>query len=248
MNFFTGKHAKHNDHKYRTLQFGDYVPPGLPEPPAASGNLARAYQSLGTTDATEVFPIDGNDVEGCCAIAGVAHFTTVFNAFVGRKVIPAAADVHALYRLLTGGGDTGLNLLSVMNYLRQNGYLGEKAIFAFVEVNPANLIHVKQAINWFGGLYTGMQVQANAQSDFLNGKPWQPGRLTHDGHLVISADYDETGLKELTWGNVEPATWPWEKQCCDEMYALLPQEAQDPSFCPGFDFAHLQADLQAVTN
>jgi hypothetical protein len=34
----------------------------------------------------------------------------------------------------------------------------------------------------------------------------------------------------------------------DEAYAILPSEAQQPGFAPGFDFDQLKIDLQAVAN
>ena len=56
----------------------------------------------------------------------------------------------------------------------------------------------------------------------------------------------EAGVTVLTWGNTQQATWGWWDECVDEAYAILPPEAQNPDFAPGFNIAQLQADLQAV--
>ena len=231
----------------KTWLFDDYGAPGLPPPPLRSCNLSRVYTALGTSDPTELFPMDGNDTVGCCTIAGLAHLLTIFNAFLGRKVIPSTADVLKLYYQLTGGPDTGLDLMTVMNYCRQNSFLGEKPILAYAKLDPHNLIHVQYGVYWFGGLYSGMQVQANAIKEFDARKPWTPGKLLNEGHCIVTADYTATEETVLTWGNTELATWPWEKKCVDELYAISPQEAQEPCYCPGFDLVQLQKDLALVT-
>jgi hypothetical protein len=37
-------------------------------------------------------------------------------------------------------------------------------------------------------------------------------------------------------------------ECVDEAYAILPPEAKNPAFAPGFNMAQLQTDLQAVAS
>jgi len=52
----------------------------------------------------------------------------------------------------------------------------------------------------------------------------------------------------LTWGNTQLATWAWWDECVDEAYAILPPEAVDPNFAPGFNITQLKADLAAVAS
>jgi hypothetical protein len=243
--YCTGKKPKKSD--YRTLLFKNYVTTALSPPPPASANLARVYKALGISDPTALFPMDGNDTAGCCTIAGAAHFTTIFNAFLGKKSIPITADILALYTKLTGGPDTGLVMLDVLNYLRQNAFLGESPVLAFVSVDPHNTAHMQQAINWFGGLYTGFQVPEACQQQFEDGQIWTPGPLTNDGHCVVLVDYTPDTLIPLTWGNTATANYAWEAECCDELYAIIPAEAAQSGYAPGFDLAALQADLADVT-
>jgi hypothetical protein len=105
---------------------------------------------------------------------------------------------------------------------------------------------VKQAIHLFGGVYLGFQVQRHCLEDFNARKPWTPAPLTHDGHAVYAVGYDKHGLTVLTWGSTQKATWEWWDECVDEAYAILPPQAKKADFAPGFDFAQLQSDLQAV--
>jgi hypothetical protein len=207
--------------------------------------LARVYSSLGISDPTQLFPMDGNDSLGDCTMAAVAHAITVYNGLTGVNNIMAQTDIVKLYFQLTGGNDTGLDELTVLNYWQSNS-IGKEQILAFVSVEPKDHTHVQQAIQLFGGVYLGFQVQANAQEQFANGQPWTPGPLTNDGHAVYAVAYDQQGVTVLTWGNIQKATWDWWDECVDESYAILPPDAQQADFDPGFDFTQLQTDLQQV--
>jgi hypothetical protein len=119
---------------------------------------------------------------------------------------------------------------------------------AYASIDPKNHTHVQQAIQIFGGVYIGFQVQQNCAQQFDNHQPWTPGPLTTDGHAVFAVAYDQAELTVLTWGNTQQATWSWWDECVDEAYAILPPEAKDPDFAPGFNFTQLQSDLAAVAN
>ena len=240
-----GKHpAKHD---YRTLRFKDYLTATLAPPPDSDDVLARVYAKLNQNDPTKLFPMDGNDTYGDCTIAGLAHAETVFRGLVGKSKIMAAKSVLKLYFQLTGGVDSGLNELDVLNYWQSHTVSGDE-IIAFTSVDPKNHTNIQQAIHLFGGVYLGFQVQQNAQQQFEARQPWTPGPLTNDGHAVFAVGYDPSGVTVLTWGNTQKATWAWWDECVDESYAILPPEAKNPGFAPGFNLAQLQADLAAVAN
>jgi len=241
-----GKHPPKAD--YRTLRLRDYMGPGLAAPPASLSVLDRVYTELGANDPTQLFPMDGNDRYGDCTIAALAHAITVYHGLVAKPAkIMSQQAVLKLYMHLTGGVDSGLNELDVLNHWHQLAVDGEK-IMAFAKVDPKNHTHVQQAIQLFGGVYIGFQVQENAVQDFDAHKPWTPGQLTQDGHAVYAVGYDQDTVTVLTWGNTQQGTWAWWDECVDEAYAILPMEAQNQGFAPGFDFAALQTDLNAVAN
>lgn len=235
-----GKHAPKLD--YRTFRFPNYNA-ALKPAPATADSLARV---LGKSQVSQMFPMDGNDVEGCCTIAGRAHSVTLFHGFIGKKLIPSAAQVHKRYRHLSGGEDTGLNMLDVLNDWRKSP-LDREVIKAFAKLDPKNHDHVKQAIAYFGCVYLGFQCQEAVLDDFNAGRTWTPGKLTEDGHCVVATGYDADTVSVLTWGSVQKGTWDWWNECVDEAYVLLPTEAQTKGFAPGFNFAQLQTDLAAVT-
>jgi hypothetical protein len=240
-----GKHPPKRD--YRTLRFQDYLSPTLPPPEPAHNVLAAVYANLRIADPTKLFPLDGNDTLGDCTIAAVAHASTAYHALIGRKTIMPRAEVVKLYLHLTGGIDSGLSELDVLNYWRKHPIAGSE-ILAFAGVDPRNHTHVKQAITLFGGVYLGFQVQRDCLREFDARTPWTAGPLTPDGHAVFAIGYDRDGVTVLTWGNTQAATWGWWDECVDEAYAILPPEAKQPGFAPGFSSAQLAADLTAVAS
>jgi len=236
----TGKHSPKLD--YRTFHFPNYNAAMKPAP-KTHDSLKRV---LGKSTVDKMFPMDGNDVEGSCTICGRAHALTLFHGFIGKKLIPTAAQVHKRYRHLTGGEDTGLNMLDVLNDWRKSPF-DREILKAFAKLDPKNHGHVKQAIAYFGCVYLGFQCQQNVIKDFDAGKTWTPGKLTEDGHCVVAAGYDPDRVAMLTWGAVQTGVWDWWDECVDEAYVLLPSEATHKGFAPGFDFKTLQTDLSAVT-
>ncbi len=244
-NFRFGKHPPKID--YRTLRLGNYLKSSLPAPPSSYDVLATVYKKLDTSSPTTLFPMDGNDTLGDCTIAALAHADTVFNGLVGKKkIIPQKACVK-LYMTMTGGVDSGLNELDVLNHWQSQPVDGDK-ILAFIAIGVKNHVHIQQAIQLFGGVYLGFQVQENCQQEFAARKPWVPAPLTQDGHAVFAVSYDAKGVTVLTWGNTQQATWAWWDECVDEAYAILPAQAKAADFDAGFDFAQLKADLAQVAN
>ncbi len=244
-NYRFGKHPPKID--YRTLRFRDYLKADLKAPPASVNTLTRVYEKLHVSDPTKLFPMDGNDTKGDCTIAAVAHAITLFRGLLGKKDIMTQANVLKLYFHLTGGQDTGLNESDVLNYWRQN-QVDKEEILAYVSIDPKNHTHVEQAIELFGGVYLGFQVQENCVQEFDAHKPWTPGKLTNDGHAVFAVGYDHKEVTVLTWGNTQMGTWAWWDECVDEAYALLPTDAEKAGFAPGFNFAQLKTDLAAVAS
>jgi hypothetical protein len=243
--FRFGKHPPKVD--YRTLLYKTYTGDAVQAPPAADNTLPRVYAKLGVNDPTILFPMDGNDTLGDCTIAALAHAVTVYRGLAGKRDIMTQQTAVKLYMHLTGGVDSGLNELDVLNYWQSHPVAKDK-IIAYVKIDPKNHAHVQQAIWLFGGVYLGFQVQQNCVQEFNAHQPWTPGPLTNDGHAVFAVGYDQDELTVLTWGNTQLATWAWWDECVDEAYAILPPDAKAQNWAPGFNFVQLEADLQAVAN
>jgi hypothetical protein len=245
-NYRFGKHPPKAD--YRTLRFKNYLKAGIAAPPATFSVLTeKVYPKLNTTDPTKLFPMDGNDTLGDCTIAALAHADTVYRGILGTKTMMSKKAVVKLYLHLTGGVDSGLNELDVLNYWSENP-VAKDQIVRYVSIDPKNHDNIRQAIYIFGGVYLGFQVQQNCVQEFDARQPWTPGPLTNDGHAVYAVGYDSIGVTVLTWGNTQQATWAWWDECVDEAYAILPPEARQGGFAPGIDFAQLNTDLDAVAS
>jgi len=239
-----GKKAAVKDE--RTLMFRRYVKPEHPAPPESYSSLDRLRESLGTDDVAELFPMDGNDRYGCCVMAGAAHLITNFHGLVGRKEIMPEAEVIRIYLELTGGSDEGLVVLTTLKYWKRHG-IGNHKIEGFVGLEEHDHSDVKTSIWLFGGVKLGFRVQDAAVSDFEHGRMWEPGRTDGSGHDVTAIGYTKDYIELLTWGGLQRGSWDWWNEMVDESYGILPPEAREPAFAPGFDFAALQEDLVAIT-
>src|SRR5882762_770218 len=138
-----GKHPPKVD--YRTLRLGKYLTSQLAAPPASYDVLSKVYDHLSFNDPTQLFPLDGNDTLGDCTIAALAHAETVYNGLVGKKKILSKKSVVKLYMHMTGGIDSGLNELDVLNHWQSQAVGGSK-ILAFVSIDVKNHTHIQQAI------------------------------------------------------------------------------------------------------
>lgn len=232
---------------YRTFLFQNYLKDDIPTPLPKFEALDRVYKNLNKSDPTYLFPMDDNDQIGDCTVVGMAHGDTVWGGLVTKESIYPVDLIRRIYFHLTGGSDTGLNMLDVLEYFRNNFVANEK-IYAYVSVNPHNKTHIKQAINLFGGLFVGFQVQEKCLEEFGNRIPWQPGTLINAGHAIFVTGYDQSLVNTLSWGNTQKGTWAWWDECVEEAYAILPPEATNPNFAPGFDFAKLRKDLTHVSS
>ncbi len=128
-------------HDYRTLRFANYAA-GLAPPPPAFDSKARVYGAFDSTDAAVIFPMDGNNDYGDCTIAGRAHRDTIWAAFDETRHIWTTAQCLNLYFSLTGGVDSGLDVLTVMKNWK-NSKLARDNILAYVSIDPQD--HVAHA-------------------------------------------------------------------------------------------------------
>jgi hypothetical protein len=254
--FRLGRHRSAPEHIARALKFEAYALPGLPAPPAPPLNRISPLAGV-------ISRLYANDTYGDCTKAGQAH---LIGAYTGLANPPAVTftdqQIVADYMRLTGGEDDGLDLITVLNDWRDNTktcLLGaQHKIAGYVAVDATNQQRLRQAIWLFDGVYLGLELSDQflktmpAHSGFVmdNTGPGDP----NDGHCIVGIDYQVTGIVVLTWGMWGVMTWDAVSQYLSannggECYAVLTQEsiARASQKAPsGFDFAALQADLQAV--
>lgn len=231
------------------LMFERYTQARLPQPSLGYSNIYTVEDklALAPTDVYDLFPMDGNDSLGDCTCAGMAHAQTIYNGMLGRKQVATVDLVTSTYKGLTGGPDTGLACTTVLDYWKTDRFNGEK-ILGYMALDVHNHTQVQQAIEFFGGVYLGFNVQESCLNDFNSNPkiPWTPGPSTNDGHCVFATAYSQQYLRVLTWGSSQLATWAWWDAQVEEAYVILPVEAMQPGFVPGFNYQMLQADLASL--
>ena len=223
----------------RTLRLSTYlIPDQLPPIPLAHDwtRPVRKWSML------------GNDEYGDCTIATAGHMIRAWTANDSKVVVLPDSRIIQTYLSLTGGGDTGLCVLDVLNYWRKTGIAGHK-IEAFVKVD--SLDNFRAACYLFGGVYCGFALPLAAQ----NMKVWylNPGQsLTGDfapgswgGHAVPALAYGPWGDAVVTWGYEQYMTKAFFLAYCDEAYAVLSKDwlGEDGKAPHGFNYEALQADL-----
>lgn len=202
------------------------------------------------------YPMDCNDVEGDCTIAGVDHLNRGVSGLFKETVAPFPTDaqIKTEYRLQTGGPDTGLNEESVLKKWHDVGIFGTK-IEAFAPVSTTNLLLQHQAISSYGGLYLGIQCPESAQRAFQEeqqtGKvvPWIfEGEETEDGHCVVALGYGpHGGLHCATWGGIAVLTPSFLAHYLDEAWVVLTQQlVAAKKNTLGIDLETLKEDIASI--
>jgi hypothetical protein len=247
--------AKHDP---RTPRFAHYTGPVLPQPP----------ESCDWSKAVQTWPMMGNDRIGDCTCAAAGHLIQSWSSNAdGTATAPTEDQVINAYASITGydpktgSGDNGASELDVLNYWRTTGIAGNR-ISGFVEIDPMNSDHVRQAVLLFGGAYLGIDMPRSAEDQFEAGQPWAPDGWFDPivgGHAVPIVGYDAQHLKVITWGRVQLMTWDFLGRYCEEAYCILDPcwlstrtlawyerpfgDALSPG---GFNLAQLRVDLAAL--
>lgn len=244
----------------RTLKLAKYFTTGLAAPPLHYNWTARAHR------AQPNWGMMMNDTLGDCTCAAVGHAVQVLTSNAATEVtVPDSAVLTAYenwcgYNPADPSTDQGGICLDVLNDWRQQGFDGGvHKLLAYASVAPTDVVHVKQGIYLFGGVYIGLGLPITAQAQTGNNLTWdvvpddpagdsQPG--SWGGHCVYVASYDATGLLCVTWGVLQKMSWAFWNTYVDEAYALISPDwiSEKGAAANGFNLTQLEADLAAVTN
>jgi hypothetical protein len=237
----------------RTLRLANYLTSDLPPPPLSSST----YTDVPVAD----FPMDGNDTIGDCTIAAAAHLLAEWTALAqGSAVVVPSSEVEQDYFQLTGGPDTGLDLLTVLNWWRKTGFSGaDGKIDAYAALSLNTPSELEQSVVLFGGSYLGLALPdfaAKPPGGNLLGVPWvipsgpTPPPDPNAGHCVPAVGYDDENVYVVTWGAIKAMSWGFYAAYVDEAFAVispgwLNAQGTTPS---GLNLAQLDQDLQAITS
>ncbi len=244
-----GKKAPRHDP--RTLMLARYLTAPLPAPPPEVSWVVKVPN----------WPMMMNNSIGDCTCAAAGHMLGQWSVYANPPgFTPSDQQILAAYEHVGGynpadpSTDQGAYMLDVLKYWRNNGIAAHK-IAAFVQVDPANDVEVRQAIELFGNIYIGLALPVSAQGQQAwtvaaggpdAGGDNEPG--SWGGHCVPIMAASPHSLTCITWGQRLKMSHNFFKDYCDEAYAVLSTDwiehtGQAPS---GFNLAALQADLAAL--
>ena len=252
----------------RTLQFRDYLqkrrkrgaPSPLPTPPDEISYVVKVPS----------WPMLLNNQLKNCVIAAMGHMVqqwTRFAANLAEMQTMTDAEALAAYEAIAGynphdaNTDQGCDMLTALNYWRNHGIIvGGKLhkIGGFVQINPQDLLEVRQSIWMFGNLFTGVALPLSAQSadDWtvpdggIYSPAGQPG--SWGLHCIPVMAESPLTLTGISWPNPEHERLKMSHNFfgdyCDEGYAVLSPDwltALGNSIA-GFELAALQRDIASL--
>jgi hypothetical protein len=220
------------------ISFGKYVKSDLPTPPASFDYGHKVSN----------FPLALNDTYGDCTIAGVVHMLQLAYAEVGEVFeYPGDEAVKETYFRLTGGADGGLVMVDVLQEWTKNGLFGVK-LAAWTPVNKTNWQEMKAAAYCFGGLYVGVEMPSEAQTQFAENDVWHIDENSGPpvgGHCITISGFNRLGADIETWGAETALTRHWWNTYGSEAFAVIPEIFVEKKHGPlaNIDIKTLQQDL-----
>lgn len=226
------------------LEFKEYfLPLQLPPIPATFGHY-------GLIDA-ESWGMLANDRVGDCTVAGAMHCSMLWNKMTGTHVVFTDLDARDDYFAITGGGDTGVDIVQQASYWKKTGFRDNHnrrhKIGAYLQIDATRLDHIDAAVYLFGAVGFGVAVGDREEQEFLHHQPWtSPGPV--DGyHYVPMVGKDPDWRKVVTWGGLQDVGEGWLDAQLKEVVAMVSAEALvGGKSMEGFDMEALLADLEAL--
>jgi hypothetical protein len=182
----------------------------LPSPPETVDYASRAKAAL-----SQMYL---NDTEGDCVIAGMAHIAGVLlGNRSGFPLIFDSTEINALYGAIGGYDpsqtqpdgsnptDNGCDEETALNYWHNQGLFdGQYKIAGSISVNGRDPGEVRTALWLFENLFFGIELPDawTKQLPAASGFTWDAAGAADpaNGHCVIGAGYNPSGIVIDTWG------------------------------------------------
>lgn len=181
------------------------------------------------------WPMWMNDVLGCCTISTVCSAVMTWTSVAQSPIITSDLNVVNSYMSVSGykignpSTDNGAVVDTVLDKWLTTGLIKHGVISDYLSgrcyVTPSNLVSVKQAIYFTGGIYLGLNLPNWAVNQDIDWKS-APNRSSADeaiagGHAVWVHGFDENWLYLNTWGRRKRMTYEFFLKYCDEAHALV---------------------------
>jgi hypothetical protein len=238
------------------MRLRDYLRAALPTPPGSADYTAQAASVLAN--------IYGNDSLGDCVIAGGYHVVGVETGNAGDLFTASQDQIIADYGAIGGynpadpSTDQGCDEQTALNYWVSKGFANGTKLVGWLAVDATNEQELQTALWLFENLYFGIELP----DAWVNPMPSAPG-FTWDvagaadhnnGHCIMGAGYDTTGVTVCTWGMLGKLTYAAIKAYCvaasgGELYVMLSpdQLAKGQSKAPnGVAWLDLLSDFNSM--
>lgn len=206
----------------------------------------------------------GNDWYGVCGPVSYGNLRKLITAWLaGTEQDVTQDDIFALYKLVnpsfnpdTGAGDDGVDLQTMLELVLEHGFGPEaEKPLAFAKVNAGDLDEVRAAIEIFGGVILGVNLQTAQEGQTDNGGPWDYSRSGEwGGHATMGGRYadpagttqDRTG--NVTWAELVDFTDAFAAHQLEEVWVVIfPEHLGTTQFVEGIDQARLANAYKALT-
>jgi hypothetical protein len=200
------------------------APLGDPHYPIDVSGGITDWQMLGNgPDPT--LTANGGQPVGDCTFAGRQHLRMAKAAAAGKvEAWETADELVSEYLAYDHGVDSGANIAEVLMYWFVAG-----KIRAFAPVDHSDPEACDAIMAAFHGLYVGVDLPDNANTQFASGEPWtlddgdQP--YPTDGHCIVKVRADGTQFDTwITWGTLQRSTREWTGGCIREAWAVITTE------------------------
>lgn len=213
-----------------------------------AGRLPQAPSKV-TVPTVSDWGVLGNDRYSDCAWAGYQHLGMADAAITAEQESwPSAAQLIKGYLAYNHGQDVGAVLSQLLAFLRGYGFFGH-SLDSYAPVSVSDLTTLRTCVWMLGAAYCGITVTQGMQAQFGQG-PWtppEPDDPAEGGHCVPIVGYDSQFLYVITWGAVQPMTYPCWHQQGDEAWACLTGEFVTANGDGrGINLAALRQDLDGL--
>lgn len=206
----------------------------------------------------------GNDVAGCCVVAGAAHEHMLWQNAVSKQLTPFTAEgVLKQYAKASGwngktddASDTGLDMQEFASRRRKTGIIDSKGnihrVTAYASVD--NVDSLIKAAYVFGAVGLGIRFPQSAGKQFDQQQPWSvvAGSREMGGHYIPVVGVNSRGhIVCITWGRLQAMTRDFVAKYMDETVVYISDDYFDKAtkVTPrNFDSARLEADLSALAS
>lgn len=235
------------------LRFARFWTGAIPEHSPAADHFSRVTE----------WGLWRNDEFGDCGPVSYGNLRKLISLYLtGAEDDVTQDDVLALYKLVNptfdpddpgGPGDAGVDMQTMLELALEHGFAGKKPL-AFAKVDASNLDELRAAIEIFGGVLLGIDLETAQQSQTDSGV-WDYKKSGEwGGHAVMCGRYvdDTTDTKDrsgvVTWAEVVDFTNAFAKRQLDEVWLVIFEEhLGDKGFKEGVDRQALASEFFALT-